>query len=124
MHKAGVERGFAENVKIDVGRSDFLCACDACVKEFGIHERACCLRLASARAKAAMQVADICDFYINAVHDSSFTASLYSLSLPAFLIFLNIFFGMFGSRYSQKLWMCESIWLSPWNFLHASSKMI
>ena len=68
MCEAGVERGFAENVKIDICRADFLHSSDASVKEFGIHERACYLRFASARAKAAMQIADICDFDIDAVH--------------------------------------------------------
>jgi len=105
MRKPGVERGFTENVKVDVGRSDFLCACDASFKQLGIHERAACGLLA-AGAKAAMQIANIRDFDVDTVHDSSLIsviASWYSLSLPAFLIFLKIFLGMLGSRYSQKL---------------------
>jgi len=117
MRKAGVERWFTENMKVDVCRTDFLCACDACLKQLGIHERSACggRRLVgficvaccrSAGAKAAMQVANIRDFDVDAVHESpliSIIASWYSLSLPAFLIFLKIFLGILGSRYSQKL---------------------
>ena len=85
MRKAGVERGFAENVKVNIGGSDFLSACDACFEQLGIHERAACgsrrlvccksvvgiIRVAccgSAWAKAAMQVADIRDFDVDAVN--------------------------------------------------------
>ena len=106
MRKAGMERGFAKNVKIDVCCADFLRSSDTGIKEFRIHERAVTLRLRPAWTKAAMQIANVRDFDIDAVHDSplnSIIASWYSLSLPAFLIFLNAFFGMFGSRYSQKL---------------------
>ncbi len=123
MNKAGVECGFAKDVKIDVCGFDFLCSGNTGVKEFRIHERAiresrrifccnsfvCCgfnADLCSARAKAAMQIANVRDFDIDAVHDSplnSIIASWYSLSLPAFLIFLNIFLGVLGSRYSQNL---------------------
>ena len=118
-----MERGFTENMKVDVGRSDFLSVCDACFEQLGIHERAFCghrrivrcIYIAvgisvvcggSAGAKAAMQIANIRDFYVDAVHECSLIsmmASWYSLSLPAFLIFLKIFLGMLGSRYSQKL---------------------
>lgn len=123
MHKAGVERGLAKNMKVYVCCADFLRPGDAFFKKLARHECsrfgdscgrvfegevACLLGVVAhgrltAGAKTAMQVADICDFDIDAVHDSSFTASLYSLSLPAFLIFLKIFLGMLGSRYSQKL---------------------
>ena len=104
MCKTRMERGFTENMKVDVGRSDFLSVCDACFEQLGIHERAFLGRLA-AGAKTAMQVANIRDFDVDAVHDwplISMMASWYSLSLPAFLIFLKIFLGMLGSRYSQK----------------------
>ena len=123
MSKAGVERGFAENVKVDVCCTDFLRASDAIFEQLGFHERAargrrrivCCksvvgiIRVAcssSAGAKATMQIANVRDFDVDAVHESpliSIIASWYSLSLPAFLIFLKIFLGMLGSRYSQKL---------------------
>lgn len=121
MCKAGVERGFAENVKVDVCCTDFLSACDACLEQLGIHERAA-RRLLATGAKAAMQIANVRDFDVDAVHESSFIAviaSWYSLSFPAFLIFLKIFLGMLGSRYSQKLCTCERIWLSPWYVLQA-----
>ena len=85
MRKAGVERGFAENMKVDVRCADFLRACDACFEQLGIHERAargrrrivCCksvvgiIRVAcssSARAETAMQVANIRDFDVDAVN--------------------------------------------------------
>ena len=85
MCKAGVERGFAENVKVDVCCTDFLCACDACFEQLGFHERAACesrrlacckfvvgiIRVASnssAGAKAAMQVANVRDFDVDAVN--------------------------------------------------------
>ena len=100
-----MERGFAENMKVDACCTDFLCACDAIFEQLGIHERAIC-RLLAAGTKATMQIANIRDFYVDAVHECSLIsmmASWYSLSLPAFLIFLKIFLGMLGSRYSQKL---------------------
>ena len=143
MHKAGMERGFAKNVKIDVCCTDFLRSSDALFKKLARHECsrfgdscgrvfegevACLLGVVAhgrltAGAKAAMQVANVRDFDIDAIHESSFTASLYSLSLPAFLILLKIFLGMLGSRYSQKLWTRERIWLSPWNVWQALSKI-
>lgn len=138
-----MERGFAKNVKVHVCSTDFLCTCDAFFEKLAWHKCSrsgallCCAiksvlalvlgcaqgRL-TARAKATMQVADVCNFDIDAVHDNSFMASLYSLSLPAFLILLKIFLGMLGSRYSQKLWMCERIWLSPWYVWQALSKIV
>ena len=105
MCKTWMERGFAENVKVDVCCTDFLSACEACFEQLGIHERAI-RRLLATGAKATMQIANVRDFDVDAVHESSFIAviaSWYSLSLPAFLIFLKIFLGMLGSRYSQKL---------------------
>ena len=88
MHKAGVERGFAENVKVDVCCTDFLSACDALFKKFARHECprfgdscgrvfegevACMLGVVAlgrltAGAKAAMQVANIRDFDVDAVN--------------------------------------------------------
>ena len=77
VYEAGVERGFAENVKIDVCGADFLRFCDTLFKKFARHE---CSRFGelgicafvrnrlTARAKAAMQIADIRDFDIDAVH--------------------------------------------------------
>lgn len=75
-----MERGFAKNVKIDVCGSDFLRSCDTGLKEFRIHERSmrgnrrivCRAFIAcrcSARAKTAMQIANVRDFDIDAVHD-------------------------------------------------------
>ena len=125
MRKARVERRLAENVKVHIRRADFLSASDACLEQLGIHERAGC-RLLAAGAKAAMQIANVRDFDVDAVHESpliSIIASWYSLSLPAFLIFLKIFLGILGSRYSQKFCMCERIWQSPWYVLQAWSKM-
>ena len=84
MCKTRMERGFAENMKVDVCCADFLSACDACFEQLGIHERA--IRRGwriffrnsavgisvvcggSARTKAAMQIANIRDFYVDAVH--------------------------------------------------------
>ena len=80
MREAGMERGFTQNVKIDVCRSDFLCARDAGFKELGIHERAACgfrrlvgiIRVAccsSAGAETAVQIANVRDFDVDAVHN-------------------------------------------------------
>ena len=105
MRKAGVERGFTENMKVDACCTDFLRASDAIFEQLGIHERAA-RRLFATGAKATMQIANVRDFDVDAVHECSLIAiiaSWYSLSLPAFLIFLKIFLGMLGSRYSQKL---------------------
>ena len=105
MRKAGMERGFAENMKVDACCTDFLRASDAIFEQLGIHERAIC-RLLATGAKATMQIANVRDFDVDAVQESSLIAiiaSWYSLSLPAFLIFLKIFLGILGSRYSQKL---------------------
>ena len=68
MRKAWMECGFAKNVKIDACGSNFLCAGDTIVKELRIHERAVALRLRPARAKTAMQIANVRDFDIDAVH--------------------------------------------------------
>ena len=44
MRKAGVERGFTENMKVYACCTDFLRANDACFEQLGIHERAACGR--------------------------------------------------------------------------------
>ena len=67
MRKAGVERGFTENMKVDACCTDFLRASDAIFEQLGIHERAI-RRLLAAGAKATMQIANVRDFDVDAVN--------------------------------------------------------
>ena len=78
MHKAGMERGFAKNVKIDFacigvnGSFDAFLEKGARHKGSGVFDAFGCvvvrMERLSARAKAAMQIAYVRDFDIDAFH--------------------------------------------------------